>query len=68
MILTQRPRRLRSSPFIRALVRETTLTPADLIWPCFVCEGQSIREPIGSMPGVERLSIDAASRRSRCSR
>jgi porphobilinogen synthase len=39
-------------------VRETVLTPADLIWPVFVIEGQNERSPIASMPGVERLSVD----------
>ena len=53
-----RMRRLRASAFSRALVRETTLTPADLIFPVFVLEGSGQREAIASMPGIERLSID----------
>lgn len=53
-----RPRRLRQSSWIRHLVAENHLTPADLIWPIFVCEGTNIRQPISAMPGVERLSID----------
>ncbi|MEM9778482.1 MAG: porphobilinogen synthase [Pseudomonadota bacterium] len=53
-----RPRRLRRSPWIREMVAETTLTPADLIWPIFVREGTNLREPVGAMPGVERLSVD----------
>ena len=53
-----RMRRLRTSNFSRALVRETGLTPADLIFPVFVLEGNGQREPISSMPGIERLSID----------
>ncbi len=53
-----RMRRLRASGFSRALVRETGLTPADLIFPVFVLEGSDQREPIASMPGIERLSID----------
>ncbi|MEO1551620.1 MAG: porphobilinogen synthase [Pseudomonadota bacterium] len=53
-----RPRRLRRSPWIRDMVAETRLSPADLIWPLFVREGEGLREPIPSMPGVERLSID----------
>jgi porphobilinogen synthase len=53
-----RMRRLRASGFSRALVRETGLTPADLIFPVFVLEGSGQREPIASMPGIERLSID----------
>jgi len=53
-----RMRRLRVSAFSRALVRETTLTPADLIFPVFVLEGSGQREAIASMPGIERLSVD----------
>ncbi|MGL4514555.1 MAG: porphobilinogen synthase [Lacipirellulaceae bacterium] len=53
-----RPRRLRRHEWLRRLVRETHLTPADLVWPLFVCEGNATREAIPSMPGVERLSID----------
>ena len=53
-----RLRRMRRDAFSRALMRETTLTPADLILPVFVCEGHDVREPIASMPGVERVSID----------
>jgi porphobilinogen synthase len=55
-----RPRRLRSSPWVRRLVAETTLTPADLIWPLIVHDGAEDREPVGSMPGVFRLSPKAA--------
>lgn len=54
----QRPRRLRKDAFSRRLVQENTLSVADLIYPCFVLEGQQQREAISSMPGVERLSID----------
>src|SRR5438094_9780732 len=53
-----RPRRLRRSPAIRSLVRETVLTPSDFIQPFFVVEGVDVRNPIGSMPGVAQLSID----------
>ncbi|MFZ7093674.1 porphobilinogen synthase [Primorskyibacter sp. 2E233] len=53
-----RLRRLRRTPAIRALVQETTLSPADFIWPVFVRDGTGIVEPIGSMPGVNRLSVD----------
>ncbi|GMG81267.1 porphobilinogen synthase [Paralimibaculum aggregatum] len=53
-----RPRRLRRAPWMRALVAETRLAPSDLIWPCFVIEGQDAAEPVAAMPGVERLSID----------
>ncbi len=55
---TQRLRRLRQSDQLRRMVRETSLTPTDLIYPLFVTEGQGRREDIGSMPGQCRLSID----------
>lgn len=55
-----RPRRLRSSPWVRRLVAETTLTPADLIWPLIVHDGTEDRIPVPSMPGVDRLSPKAA--------
>jgi porphobilinogen synthase len=54
----RRLRRLRRTPWMRDLVRETVLTPHDLIWPLFVIEGQNQRTVIKSMPAVERLSID----------
>jgi len=53
-----RPRRMRRTHWVRDMVRETILTPADLIWPLFVCEGKGISEPIASMPGVSRHSVD----------
>ncbi|ACY16423.1 porphobilinogen synthase [Haliangium ochraceum] len=53
-----RMRRNRASDWSRRLVRENALSTDDLIWPVFVCEGDSTRERVGSMPGVERLSID----------
>lgn len=53
-----RMRRMRRDDFSRRLMRETTLTPADFIYPVFVLEGQGEREPVESMPGVERMSID----------
>ncbi len=53
-----RLRRSRAHAWSRAMVAETVLTPADLIWPLFVTEGQDTREPIATMPGVERLSVD----------
>jgi porphobilinogen synthase len=49
---------MRRDEFSRRLMRENVLTAHDLIWPVFVLEGQNRREPITSMPGVERLSID----------
>ncbi|GAB4208216.1 MAG: porphobilinogen synthase [Tibeticola sp.] len=53
-----RPRRLRRDDFTRRLVREHALSVDDLILPVFVLEGRGRREPVGSMPGVERLSLD----------
>ena len=53
-----RPRRLRRDGFSRNLVRENALTAHDLIYPVFVLEGEKRRESVGSMPGVERLSLD----------
>jgi porphobilinogen synthase len=55
-----RPRRLRASPWIRSLVAEHRLSPADLIWPLFVREGDGVEEPVPSLPGVSRLSVDRA--------
>ncbi|QDL92940.1 porphobilinogen synthase [Paroceanicella profunda] len=55
-----RPRRLRQADWMRRLVRETTLTRDDLIWPIFVRDGENIAEPVSSLPGVERLSVDRA--------
>jgi len=56
----RRQRRLRRTGWMRDLVRETTLTPADFIWPLFVIDGHNERSAIKTMPGVERLSIDLA--------
>ncbi|WP_298679709.1 porphobilinogen synthase [uncultured Lentibacter sp.] len=53
-----RLRRTRQSAGIRALVAENTLTPEDLIWPLFVREGEGVEEPVPSMPGVVRRSVD----------
>jgi porphobilinogen synthase len=55
-----RMRRLRRSESLRALVRETSLNPGDLIYPLFICPGEGVRKPIGSMPGVFNLSVDEA--------
>ena len=60
--LTHRPRRLRQSEWTRRLVRENVLTTNDLIWPIFIIDGENRREPVGSMPGVERLTIDEAAK------
>jgi porphobilinogen synthase len=53
-----RPRRLRRDEFTRRLVREHTLTVDDLIYPVFVLDGSGVSQPVGSMPGVERHTID----------
>ena len=53
-----RPRRLRAQPALRDMVRENTLTPADLIWPVFVMDGQDDAHPIASLPGVSRQTVD----------
>jgi porphobilinogen synthase len=53
-----RMRRMRRDPFSRALMRENTVTPSDLIYPVFVLDGQNQRQQVASMPGVERVSID----------
>jgi porphobilinogen synthase len=55
-----RPRRLRASEAVRALVRETVLTPADLVYPLFVVPGEKVRSEIPSMPGIHHLSTDMA--------
>ena len=60
LALRDRPRRLRRTPGLRALVRETRIDPGMLVAPLFVRPGRGIREPIASMPGVERLSPDEA--------
>ena len=53
-----RLRRMRANDFTRRLMRENQLSVNDLIYPMFVCEGQNERQSIGSMPGIERLSLD----------
>jgi porphobilinogen synthase len=53
-----RLRRTRATQWSRAMVRETMLSPADLIWPLFVTEGEAVEEPILSLPGVSRWSVD----------
>ena len=58
MNLIERPRRLRRTETIRALVRETRLSPDDFVYPLFVCEGEGVRREIASMPGAFNLSID----------
>ncbi|XYJ10193.1 porphobilinogen synthase [Telluria sp. B2] len=53
-----RMRRMRRDPFSRALMRENTVTAADLIYPVFILDGENQRQQVASMPGVERVSID----------
>jgi len=63
--LGRRPRRLRRTPGIRALVRETHLEPSQFIYPLFACPGEGVRNPVGSMPGVFQLSVDEIVREAR---
>jgi porphobilinogen synthase len=58
MFPTHRPRRLRTHPQLRRMVRETALTTSDLIYPLFAVPGESIANEVKSMPGVYQLSID----------
>ncbi|MEM8725506.1 MAG: porphobilinogen synthase [Pseudomonadota bacterium] len=60
-----RLRRTRSSTWSRALHRETHLTSADLIWPLFVTEGEGVEEPIATLPGVSRWSVDGIFQRAK---
>jgi len=60
-----RMRRARAAAWSRALVAENTLTPSDLIWPLFVTEGEGVEEPITSLPGVSRWSVDKIADRAR---
>ena len=53
-----RMRRGRSSPWMRSMLAENRLHPSDFIWPLFVCDGRDCEEPIGSLPGVSRWSVD----------
>ena len=62
LALAARPRRNRKTEWARRLVRENVLTSDDLIWPLFLVDGNGIRAPIASMPGVKRLSVDEAVR------
>jgi porphobilinogen synthase len=62
---TTRFRRTRQTPAIRGLVRENTLTADDLIWPVFVRDGEGVMEPIPSMPGVFRRSVDTITEAAR---
>jgi porphobilinogen synthase len=60
--LTHRPRRNRKAEWTRRLVRENRLSTDDLIWPIFLVEGDAVRQPVASMPGVERLGLGQAVR------
>jgi porphobilinogen synthase len=55
----QRPRRWRRTAALRDLVRETSLSPSDFVYPLFVVTGEGVRNPISSMPGIDQLSADA---------
>ena len=55
-----RPRRLRRTEALRRMVRETTLSPSDFVYPLFVMEGKGERRPIASMPGIFNLTVDSA--------
>jgi porphobilinogen synthase len=57
-----RPRRLRRTPALRRLVRETTLSPDNFIFPLFVCPGTGVRREISSLPGQFHFSVDALAR------
>ena len=60
-----RLRRTRAAAWSRALHREHVLTPADLIWPLFVTEGKGVEEPISTLPGVSRWSLDGIAARAK---
>jgi porphobilinogen synthase len=60
-----RMRRGRSAPWIRAMLAENRLHPSDFIWPLFICDGNDCEEPIGSLPGVSRWSVDRLAAKAR---
>ncbi len=60
-----RLRRTRASSWSRAMYRETVLTPADLIWPLFVTDGKGVEEPVASLPGVSRWSVDGIAKHAK---
>ncbi|MDE3154145.1 MAG: porphobilinogen synthase [Acidobacteriota bacterium] len=66
--LARRHRRLRQSAGLRALVRETRLSPEMFIYPLFVCEGEGVRREVASMPGVYQLSVDEAVKETEAAR
>ncbi|MEE9435012.1 MAG: porphobilinogen synthase [Sphingorhabdus sp.] len=59
-----RLRRGRAAPWSRAMLRETALTPSDLIWPLFITDGKAQEEPVTSLPGVSRWSVDGIAKRA----
>ncbi len=63
-----RMRRARTAPWIRAMLAEHRLHPSDLIWPLFVCDGKSEEQPIASLPGVSRWSVDRIADQARTAR
>jgi porphobilinogen synthase len=60
-----RMRRGRVAPWMRSMLAEHRLHPSDFIWPLFICEGKECEEPIGSLPGVSRWSVDKLAARAR---
>jgi porphobilinogen synthase len=68
MDLIKRPRRLRRTAGLRALVRETRLAPDQLVYPLFVCEGTGVRRAVSSMPGVFQLSVDETVKEAQAAR
>jgi porphobilinogen synthase len=65
LALTRRPRRLRANAAMRGMVRETRINRDGLVQPLFVCEGAGVVQPIGSMPGIARMSVDMIVRECR---
>jgi porphobilinogen synthase len=68
LTLTRRLRRLRTSESLRAMVRETRLSPDMFVLPLFVCEGRAVKREVSSMPGVFNLSVDEAVREAEAAR
>ncbi len=60
-----RLRRTRVAPWSRRMVAENVLTPSDLIWPLFIAQGEGVEEPIATLPGVSRWSVDNIAKRAR---
>ena len=65
MFPTERPRRLRRTPALRTLVRETALAPSDLILPLFFADFLTEAKPVSTMPGVDQLPVSAAADQAR---